>query len=74
MSELNLFLDQVELLHGKISDEIKGQFFDHFIYYWREDRLRNLAKDHWKEETSDLKAINQEYLGKLGKETVFKIV
>ena len=74
MSELNQFLDQVELLHGKISDELKGEFYAHFSYYWQEDRLRNLAKDHWKEETSDLKVINQEYLDQLGKKTVFKIV
>ena len=74
MSELNQFLDQVELLHGKISDDLKREFYKHFTYYWQEDRLRNLAKDHWKEEISDLKVINQEYLDQLGKKTVFKIV
>ena len=29
MSDLNMFLDSIELLHGKLGDEIKSEFYEH---------------------------------------------
>jgi hypothetical protein len=58
MSELNTFLDRIEVLHGKIPSEIKAHVFEHFIYYWKEDRLGSLAKSYWTDESADLLSVD----------------
>jgi hypothetical protein len=52
MAGLNMFIDKIEVLHGKISNELKAHMTEHFIYYWSEDRLGSLAKEYWKDDTS----------------------
>jgi hypothetical protein len=73
MSELNTFLDKIEALHGKIPGETKAKIFEHYIYYWKNDRLGSLAKSFWLDDESDLTSFNQEYIAELPDETVLKI-
>ena len=47
MGELNIFLDQTEILHGSIPGSMKAEIYKHFIHYWKNDRLKQLAKAYW---------------------------
>jgi hypothetical protein len=48
LSNLNIWLDSLEDMI-KLNPKFKQQILDHYIYYFSKDRLRFLAKCHWRE-------------------------
>lgn len=74
MQELNIWLESIEKLHGKLPEALKRSIHDHYCNYWDKDRLRNVAKSYWLYESyEEFVKIDQPYLKELPKEVVCEI-
>ncbi|OMJ96182.1 hypothetical protein SteCoe_365 [Stentor coeruleus] len=75
LGELNLWLDSLEIIHGKIDKKLRTNITDHFKYYFEKDRLKNLAKNYWEASTPEnLISIDQQYVSSLPEEIYNQIL
>ena len=75
LSGLNTWLDSLEILHGKIQKpKLKQAILEHFIYYFSQDRLRQMGKCYWQEPVEDLVKTNVPYLEDLPHNVVDNIL
>jgi len=53
MDDLTTWVGLLEVTGQKISQALKDRIFAHFRYYWDNDRLGDMAKCWWKEQTTE---------------------
>ncbi|OMJ88333.1 hypothetical protein SteCoe_9746 [Stentor coeruleus] len=66
VSELTVWIKQLESLYGTLDTKMRQKILNHFEYYSQKDRLKYLAKNHWEASSpEDLISINQMYVSEL---------
>lgn len=74
LAALNIWIENLEREHGKLSFKLKRQIIDHFAHYWEHDRLGSLRKCYWTESVSEQAKVTQEYMKDLPEHTQNQIM
>ena len=75
IGKLNIWLDSIENIKGKMKKRLRKRILGHFSYYFMYDRLKSLAKNSWEfDEHDDLSKITQRYVKDMPEEVYYNIL
>jgi hypothetical protein len=52
LAELHIWLNSVSRVQDPLPNKIKKRIISHFLYYWKNDRLKALANNYWEENST----------------------
>lgn len=75
VSELTIWIKQLEALYGTLDTKMRQKILKHFEYYSKKDRLKYLAKNHWEANSpEDLITIDQAYVSEISEDIYNTII